>query len=97
MLVIPSTKQIASRMFDLPEPFRPVIALNEGSHPVICVRTGYDLNPDKEQRAFRPEPIISVQAHLQGRALRSSFPTDEHNCDGSRVCDAVTSKLGGLQ
>jgi hypothetical protein len=39
MFVIPNTKQIASRMFDFPEPFRPVIALNDGSHPThvkIC-------------------------------------------------------------
>lgn len=34
MLVIPSTKQIASKIFDFPEPFNPVIALNDGSHPV---------------------------------------------------------------
>jgi hypothetical protein len=33
MLVIPSTKQIASRMLDFPDPFKPVIALNDGSHP----------------------------------------------------------------
>ena len=40
MLVMPRTKQIASRMFDLPEPLRPVMALKEGSHPVIVVLTG---------------------------------------------------------
>jgi hypothetical protein len=45
MLVIPNTKHIASRMLDLPEPFRPVMALKEGSHPTIWVRTGYDLKP----------------------------------------------------
>ena len=45
MLVIPRTKHIASRMLDLPEPFNPVMALNEASQPVICVRTGYDLKP----------------------------------------------------
>jgi len=27
-LLIPSTKQIPSRILDLPEPFRPVMALN---------------------------------------------------------------------
>ncbi len=47
MFVIPKTKQIASRMLDLPEPLRPVMALNDGSHPVICVLTGYDLKPLK--------------------------------------------------
>jgi hypothetical protein len=45
MLVIPRTKHIASRMLDFPEPLRPVMALKEESHPVIWVRTGYDLNP----------------------------------------------------
>ncbi len=46
MFVFPSTKQMASRMLDFPEPFRPVIALKEESHPVIVVRPGYDLNPN---------------------------------------------------
>jgi hypothetical protein len=45
MFVIPRTKMMASRMFDLPDPFKPVIALNDASHPVIVVRTGYDLKP----------------------------------------------------
>ena len=40
MFVRPRTKHIASRMFDFPEPLRPVIALNEGSQPVIVVLTG---------------------------------------------------------
>lgn len=39
MLVMPSTKHIESRMFDLPDPLRPVIALNVGSQPEITVRT----------------------------------------------------------
>ncbi len=42
---MPNTKQIASKILDLPEPLRPVMALKEESHPVICVRTGYDLKP----------------------------------------------------
>jgi hypothetical protein len=33
MLVIPRTKQIASRMFDFPDPFRPVMALKDSSKP----------------------------------------------------------------
>ena len=45
IFVMPRTKHIASRMLDLPDPLRPVMALNEESHPVICVRTGYDLKP----------------------------------------------------
>ena len=40
MFVIPRTKHIASKIFDLPEPLRPVIALKEPSQPVIEVRTG---------------------------------------------------------
>ena len=58
--MIPSTKQIASRIFDFPEPFNPVIALKDSSNPgmsaslqhielvslpVMVVRTGYDLKP----------------------------------------------------
>ena len=42
---IPSTKQIESKMFDLPEPFNPVIALNNGSNPGTTVRLAYDLKP----------------------------------------------------
>lgn len=37
-LSIPSTKQMASKMFDLPEPFKPVMALNLGSQAGITVR-----------------------------------------------------------
>ena len=47
MSVRPSTKQIASRILDLPEPLSPVIALKDPSHPVTCVLTGYDLKPSK--------------------------------------------------
>jgi hypothetical protein len=59
--VIPNTKHIASRIFDLPDPFRPVIALKDSSNPgcqpdtvegkrerlpEMVVRTGYDLKPE---------------------------------------------------
>lgn len=37
-LEIPRTKQIASRMLDLPLPLSPVIALNSGSNPDTTVR-----------------------------------------------------------
>lgn len=47
MFVIPSTKHIASKMLDLPDPFRPVIELKLSSHPEITVRTAYDLKPWK--------------------------------------------------
>lgn len=45
MLVIPRTKHIASRMFDFPLPLRPVIELKLSSHPLMTVRTAYDLKP----------------------------------------------------
>ena len=44
---MPSTKQIESSTFDLPEPLRPVIALNSGSKPVMTVRFAYDLKPSR--------------------------------------------------
>src|SRR5882762_4570731 len=53
MFVIPRTKHIASRIFDFPEPLRPVIALKEGSQPTICVRTGYDLKPSSTSSSIR--------------------------------------------
>jgi hypothetical protein len=61
ILVIPRTKQIASRILDFPLPLRPVIELKLSSldtvsralheliigthHPEITVRTAYDLKP----------------------------------------------------
>ena len=42
---IPRRKQMASNMFDLPLPFRPVIALNIGSNGPTSVLWAYDLNP----------------------------------------------------
>ena len=36
--VMPSTKHIESRMLDLPDPFRPVMALNRGSNAGTTVR-----------------------------------------------------------
>lgn len=62
-MVIPSTKQIASRILDFPEPFNPVMALKDSSKPVdsalshysgrsgspvMVVRTGYDLKPGRQ-------------------------------------------------
>jgi hypothetical protein len=35
ILVIPKTKQIASRIFDFPDPLRPVIALKDGSNSTV--------------------------------------------------------------
>lgn len=44
---IPRTKHIASNMFDLPDPFKPVIAVNDLSNGVIVVAYAYDLKPSK--------------------------------------------------
>lgn len=33
--LMPKTKQMASRILDLPDPLRPVMALNSASHPVM--------------------------------------------------------------
>ena len=45
MLVMPRTKHIASRIFDFPLPLRPVMELKLSSHPLMTVRTAYDLKP----------------------------------------------------
>ena len=42
---MPSTKQMASRMLDLPDPLSPVIALKRGSNPGTVTREAYDLKP----------------------------------------------------
>jgi len=44
-LLMPSTKQIASKMLLFPLPLRPVMALNSGSKPDTTVRCAYDLKP----------------------------------------------------
>ena len=44
-LEMPSTKQMASKIFDFPLPFNPVIALKRGSNPLTTVRVAYDLKP----------------------------------------------------
>ena len=44
-LVIPSKKQMASRMFDFPDPLSPVMALKATSNPLISVLCPYDLKP----------------------------------------------------
>jgi hypothetical protein len=53
---------MASKMFDFPEPLRPVIALNEASQPVIEVRTGYDLKPSRTSSSIRMASKRSTRA-----------------------------------
>ena len=62
-LVMPSTKQMLSSTFDLPEPLAPVMALNCGSKPLITVRRAYDLKPSR---------MISMRYMGQERGRRLS-------------------------
>lgn len=78
MFVIPSTKQIASRMLDLPEPLRPVMALNDGSQSLIWVLTGYDLKPKVNSRSQRE---VGIHELRRGRAVDNQL-LDPHG--GSR-------------
>ena len=62
-----TTKQMESRMFDFPDPFRPVIALNFGSKRPITVRCAYDLKPSTMisiMRIVKREPAV-VQVSRQ--------------------------------
>ena len=43
--VMPKTKQMESKILDLPLPFKPVMALKNGSKPGILTRVAYDLKP----------------------------------------------------
>ena len=67
---MPNTKQIESRMFDLPEPLRPVIALNSLSKPSISVFFEYDLKPSMMIFFTR---ILSVVTLLTSRDHLSFF------------------------
>lgn len=69
MLVIPRTNAIASRMLDLPDPLRPVIALKDGSQSVIVVRTGYDLNPKDNLSSF----LILLERNKTVLTLENEF------------------------
>jgi hypothetical protein len=53
ILVMPNTKQIASKIFDFPEPFKPVMALKDGSHPI-------ELSKDQPSK----EPISTGKTYL---------------------------------
>jgi hypothetical protein len=71
MLVIPSTKQIASRIFDFPEPFNPVMALKDSSNPgmvsLLAIHVPVELTRDGRSDWVR------LGTHRPGLALRSSF------------------------
>ena len=70
-LVIPSTKQMESRMLDLPLPFRPVIALKKGSNAGTVTRVAYDLKPSSVISSI----YISRAARTRARSSqRSALP-----------------------
>ena len=52
-----------SRMFDLPEPFKPVIALKDESKSEISVRVAYDLKPSRMTFVI----YIVAQSHIELR------------------------------
>ena len=66
---IPRTKQIESRMLDLPEPLRPVIALNIGSKPSTTVRFAYDCRGKAKQSFTTPKArLVAAQVpHAHAR------------------------------
>lgn len=68
-LDIPRTKQMESKILDLPLPFNPVIALNNGSNPLISVLFPYDL---------KPSIIIDLICILTARLL-TIFPQLHYN------------------
>ena len=82
MFVIPKTKHIASRMFDLPLPLSPVIELKVSSHPLMTVRTAYDLKPSMTtsttlilRMVSSSSPLSRVDAPL--RCLSSKGLTEQ--------------------
>ncbi len=92
-LVIPSTKQIESRMLDFPDPLRPVMALKDASKPETCVRTGYDLKPSMMSSSIRIFAGVRGWCRRDGELVvrsRLSQPLDA----GSQRCGEVA--LRGL-
>jgi hypothetical protein len=85
MLVIPSTKQIASRIFDFPEPFNPVMALKDSSNPsmvsFLALHVPVELTSDCRSDWIRLEAcliscssgVVILGTHRPGLALRFSF------------------------
>jgi hypothetical protein len=83
--VIPSTKQIASRIFDFPEPFNPVMALKDSSNPGMvsfwAIQGPFELTRDGRSDWVRLEAcriscssgVVILGTHRPGLALRSSF------------------------
>ncbi len=70
MLVIPRTKHIASRIFDFPLPLRPVMELKVSSHPLITVRTAYDLKPSMTISTTLMLAVLPDSDGIEGRKSR---------------------------
>lgn len=106
MLVMPKTKQIASRIFDLPLPLRPVMELKASSlwhvscaiirswipthHPEITVRTAYDLKPYKR--------VSSVQIDVVGGTYVDDHFDNPHRVafEAWRLCCWIVAVLHQL-
>jgi len=83
-LVIPSTKQMASRMLLLPEPFRPVMALNRGSNAGTTVRCAYDLNPSMHTSSTYM--VFFVERRCRQDPRRARVSARERVAFGPCVC-----------
>jgi len=71
MFVIPNTKHIESRIFDFPDPLRPVIELKLSSQPLITVRTAYDLKPSMTTSMTLILPLhCQCDSPMSNRVLR---------------------------
>jgi len=87
---MPSTKQIESRMLDLPEPFRPVMALKNGSKLGTTVRWAYDLKPSTTISSINMAPwrtgarAGSAAARRGTRRERGGALWPARRSDGSR-------------
>ena len=80
---MPSTKQMESRTFDLPLPFRPVMALKAGSKPETTVRVAYDLKPSSTISMMY---ILALPAASSNRAAL---------CGGGSLGTPVARRAGG--
>jgi hypothetical protein len=70
-------------MLDLPEPFRPVMALKDESHPEIWVRTGYDLKPKSPIKYI---PFIFRVRTIDNEFLNPHGVVEKGKRDRVQVC-----------
>ena len=67
--VMPSTKQMESRMLDLPLPLRPVMALKKGSKFGTLTRVAYDLKPSSVISSIYILAFCRYRVQLRGGNL----------------------------